>query len=86
MRPTGMNMLLKAALVFLALSLLFLGLSFVGRDGGSDTSIIGGVIAYVLMWVCGGMVLFLGLIAIVVRALDSFRPPRDDERFPHSSE
>jgi hypothetical protein len=80
-----MNMLLKAALVFLVLSLLCFVLSFAGRGTtGSDTSIIGGVIAYVLAWGCGGMALFLGLIALVVRVLDSLWPPRKDEHFPHS--
>jgi len=85
MKLVGRNMLLKAALVFLALSLLFFGLSFVGRDTrGSDTAIIGGVVAYLLMWVCGGMALLLGLIAVLVRVADLLWPPRDDERFPHS--
>ena len=80
-----MNMLLKAALVFLVLSLLCLGLSFAGRDTtGSFTAIIGGVVAYVLAWVFGGMAIFLGLIAVVVRVLDSLSPPREDEQFPHS--
>ena len=85
MKFTGINMLLKAAFVFFALAILFFGLSFAGRDTtGSDTAITGGVVAYLLMWVCGGMSLLLGFVGIMVRVFDSFWPPRDDEHFPHS--
>jgi len=58
-------MLLKAALVLLALAVLFFGLSFAAVTQGSDTASSGRV-AYLLMWVCGGMALF-SLIGILVR-------------------
>ena len=80
-----MSFLLKASLACLAL-LALAGCVFlsVGGLGHGEAPNISGVVAGLAACLFAGMGLFLGVVALVVRVMDSVFPPRDDQRFPHS--